>query len=411
MVMQEVKKNPRVVMYSHDTMGLGHFRRNLLIANELSKSSVFPNILLISGAREAEYFSLPQNVECLTLPSLFKEKDGQYRSRRLEMSLFQIVELRKKILHSAITSFEPEVLIVDGVPWGVEGELVPTLAHLNANKNTRCIFGIRDVWDEPGVIKKEWNKRNNFDAIRRYYDQIWIYGDKSVYDPVYEYSLSEEIKEKVRFTGYLYQKPRLGLMTFRDQLAVQEILKTIDGPFVLCLLGSGQDGDNLAQAFINSKLPPGHKGVILTGPHMNPKSRERLFRQAEKNPRIIIIEFCNEPTAILQKASCVVAMGGYNTICEILSFRKKALIVPRVIPRKEQLIRASRLQSKGYLNVLRPDKLDSHSLSKWFESNQKQIPNYEFKMTGLSTISNLFTSILYEMSQSVLTYPRRNSFA
>ena len=143
---------------------------------------------------------------------------------------------------------------------------------------------------------------------------------------------------------------------------------------------------------------------------MNPISRECLLRQAEKNPRMIIIEFCNEPTAILQKASCVVAMGGYNTICEILSFRKKALIVPRVIPRKEQLIRASRLQSKGYLDVLRPDELDSHSLSKWFESNQKPIPNYEFKMTGLSTISNLFTNILYEMSQSPLTYSRRNSF-
>ena len=408
--MQIVKKSPRVVMYSHDTMGLGHLRRNLLIANELSKSSVLPNILLISGAREAEYFSLPQNVECLTLPSLYKEKDGRYRSRRLDMPLSQLVELRKKILHTTISSFEPEVLIVDGVPWGVEGELIPTLAHIYTNKNTRCIFGIRDVWDEPEVIQKEWNKRNNFDAIRRYYDQIWIYGDKSVYDPVSEYSLSEEIKEKVRYTGYLYQKPRLGLMTFKDQLDVEKILKTIDGPFVLCLLGGGQDGDNLAKAFINSKLPPGHKGVILTGPHMNPISRERLYRQAQKNPRIIIIEFCSEPTAILQKANYVVAMGGYNTICEILSFRKKALIVPRVTPRKEQLIRARRLKSKGYLDVLHPEKLDSHSISKWFESNLKPIVNYDFEMAGLSTISNLFTKLLYEISSSSLTHSRSNSF-
>ena len=408
--MQEIKQSPKVVMYSHDTMGLGHFRRNLLIANELSKSSVLPNILLISGAREAEFFSLPQNVECLTLPSLYKEKDGRYRSRRLDMSLSQLVELRKKILHTTINAFDPDVLIVDGVPWGVEGELIPTLAHLSANKNTHCIFGIRDVWDEPSVIKKEWDKKNNFDALRRYYDQIWIYGDKSVYDPVSEYSLSEEIKEKIRFTGYLYQKSRLGLMSFRDQLGVKEILKTIDGPFVLCLLGSGQDGDSLAKAFINSKLPSGHKGIILTGPHMNPISRERLFRQAQKNSQIIIIEFCNEPTAILQKANYVVAMGGYNTICEILSFRKKALIVPRVVPRKEQLIRASRLQSKGYLDVLRPEKLDSHSISEWLESNKKPIANYNLKMDGLSTISNLFTEVLYEKSQSSLIHPERNSF-
>ena len=395
--MQSIKNNPRIVMYSHDTMGLGHFRRNLLIASELSKSKDSPNILLISGAKEAEYFSLPSGVDCLTLPSLYKEKDGKYRPRRLDLSLSQLIEIRKKILQVTISSFEPDVFIVDGVPWGVEGELIPTLGHLST-KDTKCIFGIRDVWDEPHVIQKEWFKRNNFDAINRYYDHVWIYGDKSVYDPVTEYNLPIHIKKKIIFTGYLYQKSRLGLMTYKDHLDVKKTLKLIDGPFVLCLLGSGQDGDDLAKAFINSRLPSGHKGVILTGPHMGPIAREELYRQAQKNSRIIIIEFCNEPTAILQKAKLVVAMGGYNTICEILSFRKKALIVPRIIPRKEQLIRARRLESKGYLDVLSPDQLDSNSISKWLENNLESRSSYNFEMFGLSTISDLFANLLREKS-------------
>ena len=33
-------------------------------------------------------------------------------------------------------------------------------------------------------------------------------------------------------------------------------------------------------------------------------------------------------------------MGGYNTFCEVLSFDKRALIVPRHTPRLEQAIRA-----------------------------------------------------------------------
>ena len=44
----------------------------------------------------------------------------------------------------------------------------------------------------------------------------------------------------------------------------------------------------------------------------------------------------------MERAAGVVAMGGYNTFCEILSFDKKALIVPRTRPRLEQFIRAAR---------------------------------------------------------------------
>ena len=45
-------------------------------------------------------------------------------------------------------------------------------------------------------------------------------------------------------------------------------------------------------------------------------------------------------------------MGGYNTFCEILSFDKPALIVPRTRPRLEQFIRASRSQEFGLVKML-----------------------------------------------------------
>jgi predicted glycosyltransferase len=48
-------------------------------------------------------------------------------------------------------------------------------------------------------------------------------------------------------------------------------------------------------------------------------------------------------------------MGGYNTVCEILSFDKPALIVPRIVPREEQLIRASRASELGLFDMLLPE--------------------------------------------------------
>ena len=48
-------------------------------------------------------------------------------------------------------------------------------------------------------------------------------------------------------------------------------------------------------------------------------------------------------------------MAGYNTFCEILSYDKRALVIPRLEPRKEQLIRAARAQDFGLLKVLVPE--------------------------------------------------------
>jgi predicted glycosyltransferase len=48
-------------------------------------------------------------------------------------------------------------------------------------------------------------------------------------------------------------------------------------------------------------------------------------------------------------------MGGYNTFCEVLSFDKRALVVPRTKPRMEQYIRASRAQELGLVKMLVDD--------------------------------------------------------
>ena len=58
--------------------------------------------------------------------------------------------------------------------------------------------------------------------------------------------------------------------------------------------------------------------------------------------------------ALIDGAKAIVSMGGYNTFCEILSFDKRALLVPRVRPREEQLIRARRAADLGIIDMLEP---------------------------------------------------------
>lgn len=354
----------RIALYSHDTMGLGHKRRNMLIAQTLACSPLQTDILMITGIREASNFPTPPGVDCLTLPALYKGADGRYQSRRLNISLGEIITLRAKVIQSTVEAFAPDVLIVDNVPRGAVRELDPTLEYLRSQGHTRCILGLRDVLDEPAAVRRDWERAGNEDAIRSYYDAVWVYGDPRIYDLAREYNFAHDIIAKIHYTGYLDQRLRL---KFTDAESA-EVLTKLELPpneLVLCLVGGGQDGADLAEAFAQAELPPNTNGVILTGPFMPAEVRQNLHNLAAQQPRLKVLEFVAEPTLLLNQADRVIAMGGYNTTCEVLSFEKRALIVPRVQPRREQFVRAERLAALGLLDLLHPHEINPRTLTQW----------------------------------------------
>ena len=76
-------KAPRIAFYSHDTMGLGHIRRNMLLAQSVLQSYPDMEVLLLSGVRESGAFKLPTGADSVTLPTYFKTPQGQYVPRSL----------------------------------------------------------------------------------------------------------------------------------------------------------------------------------------------------------------------------------------------------------------------------------------------------------------------------------------
>lgn len=384
----------RIVLYSHDTMGLGHKRRNVLIAQTLGVSAINADILMISGMGDGNQFQIPPGIDYLTLPALHKSTDGEYQARRLTLSLKEIIDLRSQIIRTAVQNFKPDVLIVDNVPRGAMGELNATLQYLRNRTNTRCVLGLRDVLDEPKVIRRSWQCSDNENAIRRYYDAVWVYGDPRVYDSIQEYGWSEDIKAKFRYTGYLDRRSTLQFVTQED---LPETLNLPPGRFALCMVGGGQDGGDVAEAFAKTKLPPDTYGVIITGPMMPNQMRQRIQANADKRSDLRVLEYVAEPTWLLEKADWVISMGGYNSTCEILSFKKRALIVPRVKPRREQIIRVELLEKLGLVDMLHPDKLNPQALSTWLHQ-EKSPPKIRQKidLQGLERIPQLLAEMLAE---------------
>lgn len=384
----------RIALYSHDTMGLGHMRRNLLIAQALSRPPLKATVLMIAGARRAAAFALPPSVDCLCLPALHKGADGQYSSRRLNMSLNKLINLRANTIKVALEAFEPDVLIVDNVPRGAQRELDPALAFLRREGRTHCVLGLRDVLDDPAITRREWRKAENEEAIRKYYDSVWVYGDPAVYETVQEYEFPPDIAAKSHYTGYFDQRTRLDFAATQDTEGASA-LKLPPGRIMLCTLGGGQDGAQLAESFAQAELPADAVGVLLTGPSMPGAVQRRLQKRAALNPRLKVLEFFPEPTPLLERAERVIAMCGYNTVNELLSFEKPALIVPRDRPRLEQVIRADRLRGLGVIDMLLPEQATPGALSAWMARDLKpqQHISDRINLTGLSTLPHLLEDL------------------
>lgn len=360
----------RAVLYSHDAMGIGHIRRNLLIAGALAQRANM-EVLLVCGIAEAGAFELPAHVDCLSLPALRKEPSGIYSSRRLDLGADHLVDLRAAAIQGAVETFAPDLLVVDKVPRGVAGELTRTLESLRRRVvSVRMVLGLRDILDDPQAVRREWQINGNPEFIARLYDAVWIYGDRGVYDAIREYDLAPGVAEKVRFTGYLRRCPVPTRME-PAQLAGAPVNSA--GRNIICLVGGGEDGGPLALAFAQARLPADCAGLIVTGPFMPPTVVAELRALVAGRLDMRVVDFLREPGSLLAGAERIVTMGGYNAVSEALCAGRPTLVVPRIRPRQEQLIRAQRLAALGVVDVLHPDHLTSQALSDWFDSEPKSV--------------------------------------
>ncbi|HLT83667.1 MAG TPA: glycosyltransferase [Phototrophicaceae bacterium] len=344
------RRGLRIALYSHDALGLGHVRRNLAIARALGALEPAPDILLLTGAPEAVTAHRPAHCDLVSLPALAKDANGVYAARHLSVDQPHIRHMRRSILTAALSSFRPDVLVVDKHPRGFLGELEPALERLRA-AGTRIVLGLRDVLDDAVTSRREWDADRSAEALRRWYDRVWVYGDPAVHDLAAELDLPAA---RTVHTGYLAA----------GRGPVEQVTE-VETPYVLAMVGGGADGAHLAEAFARSAMPAGHHGVLVTGPQMPADDVRRVADIAAHRGDLTVRTYVDDAEALIAGSSALVSMGGYNTVCEALALDARMLVVPRVTPRREQLVRARLLTAAGRLDHLVPDELSPAALERW----------------------------------------------
>jgi predicted glycosyltransferase len=358
-------------MYTSDASGLGHLRRSVAIASHLARAIPNLHTVLVTGSPAAHHFTLPPGVDYVKLPSVIKTGEDQYRARDLDLSPGQITSLRGAIIGEISARFAPDIVLVDLLPLGIKGELLPALRHLrHAAPRTRIVMGLRDIVDEPQKVRRQWTADGVYAAMEEFYDLVLVYGQADMFDPVQAYAFPPSLAARTRFCGYIRREdPVRAASDLRTELGLG------DDPYVLVTTGGGGDGAALEGAFLAAlhhlDRGPALHAVVITGPLMAPEERARLEERARGLP-VRVLAFHPDVPGLMRASSLVVAMGGCNTLCEIVAAGCPAVIVPRTRPRLEQHMRAQAFAARGLVEMVPADEVTPARLATAVERALRQ---------------------------------------
>jgi predicted glycosyltransferase len=389
------------MVYSHDAFGLGNIKRMLAISQYLLSTFDRLSILVISGSPALHSLRLPPGLDYIKLPCLARDELGKLGVKYLDAGLDETVRLRSDLILTAVKRFQPDLFLVDKKPYGLLSELQEALSYLSTNcPDTALVLLLRDILDRSDVTVQQWERGGYYEAIASLYQQVWVVGSPDIFDLPSEYHFSPELTQKVRFCGYIRRATSvLTRSELRRQLHLQP-----DDQLILVTPGGGGDGYRLVDTYLSSinilenrvglHLP---KSLIVCGPEMPATQQDALYRRIGNHPAIELREFSDHLTAWMGAADLVVSMAGYNTICEILSFGKRAIAIPRIVPVEEQWIRAERMAALGLLQAIHPDQLTPERLANLIATELAQpqlLPPRDIDLNALPRIAQLVADLL-----------------
>jgi predicted glycosyltransferase len=367
---------PKILMYSHDSYGLGHLRRTLALAEAFVGAETGTSVLILTGSTVSGTFRMSLGIDLVKLPSAVKVASGVYEASRMSIDFQSLKYLRSSLILSAVTSFDPDAFIVDKAPLGMKREVYPALEFLHAERpSTLTVLGLRDVMDDPSRIRLNWREGGISSAIENFYDTILVYGPREVYDPLPEYGLSAATLRRCHYVGYV------------GRASIPE--ETSDLMF--------EPGFHLLKSYLESlrRPAPAFESLVVTGPMMDDASKRKIESLA-RGLRVRVMEFRADMECLIRDAGAVVSMGGYNTTVELLVAHKPALIVPRVEPRVEQLIRAEQLAELGLVDMIHPHNLTPRlmrtKVEELLERDPASAPRVEVDLSGASRAVDLVTA-------------------
>jgi predicted glycosyltransferase len=347
---------PRILLSSHDGYGLGHVRRNARIAAAVLRLQPRAEVTVVTGTESRHPWLDQTPVRVERVPSLVKDAEGRYRHGDADPQA--VLAERSKRVERLVEECRPDVVLVDRHPFGIAGELRAALARAR-QCGAAVVLGLRDVLDDPSVVRREL-AGPDWEGATEVLDDLLVYGHRHICDHVAEYALPLD----PTYCGIVLDPPSAVPTGRRDALVVS----------------SGGGGDGAAVATLAASLAPVRdvrRTVVVLGPAWQGESTLPERPDLEVRPSV------PDCSVLYAEAAASLQMAGYNSTYEALRAGLRPVLVPRRHPRREQAIRATRLQHLGLADVLdfgaTPD--EAH----WLLEQPRRLPDGALEAAGVHT--------------------------
>lgn len=333
----------RFLFFTNECVGLGHLQRCLTLAGRVLAQDPSATALIVTGSSYVPG-DLAPGIDVLKLPTMGRDSGGAYTARSLDVETTALARMRADVATVVASSFEPDVVVVDKLPLGLDAELEGTLRALRAGP-ARIVLGLRDIEDSPEAVRRRWDEGHHGRALETLYDQVLVYGPDTSLDMLdcVEWHRPLPPVEHVGFVG---------------PARVADRPEDLPERYLLVTCGGGVDGHDVAAAVLAALRvqPLPIPTYVVTGPLM-PRHDVEDLRERAHGMDVVVQTSRPDLGAVAGHATAAVSMAGYNTVCELLGAGTPTLLVPRTNPSREQLIRAQGLADAGLAMMLRPEDL------------------------------------------------------
>jgi predicted glycosyltransferase len=362
----------RILMYSNASEGSGHTSRAICIAAALAESLPDCSILILTDLTTIGRFKLAERIDYIHLPVLNGKPHGQYALPGLHLSAENMLKIRRKIVLSAVKTFQPDIVMLDDSMLNFPFEMQKLVVGIaEAAPQARMIWGLSDTLGEPATVRQQWARYEIQPLFEHYADTIWVFGAPQLFDVVREYHLSSNIVRKLTYTGYLAvhnfpsRRVRENLVSLNRQL-----------PLVALTPEGGANDFTMVDAYLrfleNRAAANAIQSLIVTGPGIASPQKHALAQRAQRLPNVIFHRSGKHALDYLRFAEVVICDGGYNTMCAILAHRKKTIVIPSLpLPcvawRQQRHLRqgganyhrARLFQKRGLVTMIPPQEYDA----------------------------------------------------
>lgn len=329
---------PRIFFYVQHLLGIGHIARASRIATALVKDGF--EVTVVTGGLPVPGFP-GEGVRTVELPPVvasnvgfsgLADADGKAAGE-------EFLSKRRDLLLEAFDAAKPDVVIIEAFPFGrrqMRFELLPLLDAIEkANPRPKLLSSVRDILQEN---RKRGRDEETVKLIKDHFDAVLVHGDPDFVRLEDTFPLTEEIADRLRYTGLVAAPP------------APEPTETFD---IIASAGGGAVGLELMRAARDAAtlLPAGLRWLLITGPNLPAADFAALTDNAPDN--VTLVRFRKDFPSLLRGAKVSISQAGYNTVGDLLRTQCRSILIPFVAAGEtEQTVRAERLQTLGLAEIL-----------------------------------------------------------